>query len=174
VSERTYWQMIRDLVEAGRDMGQPKHQIRAAIVDRVHSAHEAGEPWAIDTLTRWSESGADADYTKVSKDANSVTYIRADGRRIRKTVSYSRPKRSVEDGAVVGRQMQAWWAMTRPAVEELRRELVGQGERLAEIVVALDQILAAMDQHPNCATVREAWEAEGHSIDEIDLGEAVA
>lgn len=174
MSEHIYWQMIRDLVESGRDAGLPRHQIRASIVHKVHAADAAGEPWAAETLTRWCDTGADDDYGKVYKDANSVTYIRADGRRVRKTVAYSRPKRSKEDGAIVGRQMQAWWAMTRPAVEELRREIAGQAERLIDIITALDLLIEAMDRHPDARTAREAWEADGHSVDEIDLGDVAA
>lgn len=123
---------------------------------------------------RWELAGAAADYTRVFKDANSVTYIRRDGRRVRKTVAYSRGMRSSASGEVIGRQMQAIWAMSRPAAEALRREMAELGERIADVVVALDLILAAWDEHPECRTARAAWEANGHSIDEIDLGEIAA
>lgn len=170
MSEHTYWQRVRDLVEAGDDAGRPKHAIRQEIVHQVHAAYADGEQWAADVLTRWSESGADADYTKVNKDRNSITYIRADGRRVRKTVSYSRPKRDVLSGQIVGRQMQSWWGMSRAAVAELRAEMAQQSERVADVVAALDLLLAAMDRHPGLSA-REAWEADGHDIAEIDLAE---
>lgn len=173
MNENTYWQMVRDLVESGDAAGRPKHEIRQEIVHHVHAAHADGEEWAADVLTRWSESGADADYTRVNKDRNAVTYIRADGRRVRKTVAYSRPKRDAMSGAVVGRQMQAWWAMSRAAIEELRNEMAQQADRVADVVAALDLLLAAMDRHPECTTAREAWEAAGHHIGEIDLAEVV-
>jgi len=170
VTEHPYWQRVRDLVESANAQRRPKHEIREEIVHLVHVAEHAGEPWARDVLIRWASEGADADYTKVFKDLNTVTYIRADGRRTRKTVAYSRPTRSAESGEIVGRQMQAWWGMSRAAVAELRRELVEQDERLRDVIAALDRLLAAMDAHPNCATAREAWEADGHDVDEIDLG----
>ncbi len=174
MSEHTYWQMVRDLTETADSDSQPKHEIRQDIVHRVHTAYAAGERWAAETLTRWSESGADRDYTRVNKDRNAVTYIRADGRRVRKTVAYSRPKRDVLSGQIVGRQVQAWWGMSRAAVEELRDEMFQQSGRVADVVAALDLLLAAMDRHPQCATAREAWEADGHDIAEIDLAEVAA
>lgn len=174
MSEHEYRQLVRDLVESGHDGLRPKHEIREEIVHRVQVAADAGEVWATNTLTRWETEGADRDYTAAFKDLNTVTYVRANGRRVRKTVGYSVPMRSKDDGAIVGRQMQAWWGMSRAAVEELRREMYGQGRRLAETVVALDQLIAAWDEHPECVTAREAWEAAGHDVSEIELSEVAA
>lgn len=169
MTEHTYWTHVRDLVETGHEQNRPKHEVREEIVHLVHSAELAGEDWAGETLTRWAVAGADADYTKVFKDQNTVTYIRKDGRRIRKTVGYSRPMRQADSGEVIGRQMQAWWGMSRAAIRELRGELVEQGERLADVIAVLDHLIEAMDRHPNCSTAAEAWEADGHSLDEIEL-----
>src|SRR5688572_22539807 len=100
MTESQYWQMVNDLVATGHDAGRPKHDVREEIVHRVYAAAEAGEPWAVDTVARWSRDGADADYTRVHKGLNSVTYIRADGRRMRKTASYSRPSRATDSGEI--------------------------------------------------------------------------
>lgn len=170
MTEHNYWPQVRDLVESGNEQRRPKHDIREQIVHLVHAAHSAGESWAADVLARWEAAGADADYTKVFKDLNTVTYIRADGRRVRKTVAYSRPMRSQVSGEIVGRQMQAWWGMSRAAILDLRREVVEQSVRLSDVIAALDALLSAMDRHPECATAREAWEADGRNVDEIDLG----
>jgi hypothetical protein len=171
MSESRYWNQVRQLVDSGYAQGRPKHEIREEITHLVQAAHADGEHWAAETLMRWERDGADDDYTRVFKDMNTTTFIRADGRRTRKTVAYSRPRRSAESGEIVGRQMQAWWGMARPAVEALRHELSAQGDRIADSVAGLDRVLAAMDRHPECATAREAWEADGRSVDEIDLGE---
>ncbi len=169
MSEREYWQMVRDLAGSNEDSDTTKREIGAGIVHRVHAAHAAGQHWAADVLTRWSERSAAADFTRVVKDRNSVTYLRADGSKVRKTTAYSRPVRSVETAEIVGRQMQAWWEMSRAAVEMLRQEIFEQGERLADVLTVLDQLLAAMDRHPQCLTVRDAWEMDGRSLGEIDL-----
>lgn len=174
MTEHAYWQRVRELVQSGQDERRPKHDIREQIVHYVHSANAAGEAWAADVIGRWESAGADADYTRVFKDMNTITYVRADGRRMRKTVAYSRGMRSRASGEIIGRQMQAWWGMSRAAILELRRELYGQGERIADAVAALDQLLAAMDRHPDCATARDAWEADGRSVDEIDLSAVAA
>jgi len=170
MSENTYWSKVRELVQSGQDARRPKQDIRAEIVHIVEAAEATGEQWAYETLARWLEAGADADYTKVFKDMNTVTYIRRDGRKVRKTVAYSRPQRSRADGEIIGRQMQAWWGMSRAAVEELRREMAEQQDRLSDVVAALDALIEAMDRHPECDTALAAWQMDGHSPDEIDLG----
>jgi hypothetical protein len=169
VSENEYWALVRELVTDGHEAGQTKRDLSEKIAHLVQTADAAEEPWAADVLTRWIVAGAGDDYSKVFKDQNHVTYIRADGTRTKRTVGYSRPQRSKETGAVVGWQMQAWWFMSRAAIEELRLELLGQGVRLADVVAALDLILSAMDRHPKAKTACEAWLADGHSVDEIDL-----
>lgn len=174
MSEHNYWNRVRDLVESGYDSGLPKADISEQIVHMVQSAEADGEQWAYDTLTRWAKSGADADYTKTFKDMNTVTFIRRDGRKVRKTVAYSRPQRSEADGEIVGRQMQAWWGMSRAAIAELRAEMADQRDRLSDVVKLLDALLEAMDRHPECATAAEAWQADGHSLDEIEIGEVAA
>lgn len=173
MSESTYWDQVRRLVESGQEDRRPKHEIQEAIVHLVHAAHADGEVWAGDVLTRWSTAGAGTDYTKVYKDLNTVTYIRADGRRVRKTVAYSREMRSTVSGEIVGRQMQAWWSMSRAAIAELRNDMARQADQLGVVVEALDRLIAAMDRHPECTTAREAWEADGHDVAEIDLAEAI-
>lgn len=164
-----YWAMVRDLAESGHEQSIPKHELTDQIVANVHAAGNRGEEWAADVLARWDAAGADGDYTKAFKEMNTVTFIRADGRRQRKTVAYSRPMRSKEDGVIVGRQMQAWWGMTRAAIAELRAELADADERMRDIIAMLDRVIAAMDRHPECDTAAEAWQADGHDLDEIDL-----
>ncbi|WP_344286954.1 hypothetical protein [Streptomyces synnematoformans] len=169
MSEHAYWTRVRELVDDGHAAGRPKHEVSADIIHFVEAAADDGDHWAHETLARWAAAGADADYTRSFKDLNTVTYIRANGRRTRRTVAYSRPQREKSSGVIIGRQMQAWWGMSRPAIKELRREMFAQRQAIDDVVDALDQLLAAMDRHPRCATAREAWEADGHSITEIDL-----
>lgn len=169
MSENEYWVQVRALVESRHSAGRTKREISEEIVHLVHTAHAVGEVWAAEVLTRWNAAGAAEDYGHIFKDLNTVTYIRGDGQRVRKTVGYSRPKRDKESGAIVGWQMQAWWGMSRAAVAELRQEMFAQGERLSDVVAALDQLLSAMDRHPDALTARDAWEADGRDVGEIEL-----
>lgn len=164
-----YWAMVRHLVDSGQEQSIPKRRLTEQLVANVQAAYAEGEQWAVDVVARWASGGADEDYTKVFKEMNFVTFIRADGKRQRKTIAYSRPMRSKEDGAIVGRQMQAWWGMSRAAIAELRAELTDADERMRDIIAMLDRIIAAMDRHPQCATAAEAWQADGHELGEIDL-----
>jgi len=169
VKGEQYWAMVRHVVGSGQERSIPKHQLTDLIAANVAQAYEDGEEWAADVMARWAADGAAEDYTKTYKDMNFVTFIRADGRRQRKTTAYSRPMRSKDDGVIVGRQMQAWWGMSRAAIAELRAELADADERMRDIIAMLDRIIAAMDRHPQCSTAAEAWEADGHELDEIDL-----
>lgn len=171
MTNEKYWTAVRRLVESGQEDQKPKHAIAESIAAEVREAAHSGDQWAIDVLDRWIRDGAAEDYTKVFKDMNTVTFIRADGRRARKTVAYSRPMRSKEDGAIVGRQIQAWWGMSRAHVFELRNELAEQDERLLDVISMIDRLIVAMDRHPECATAAEAWQADGHDLDEIDLSD---
>lgn len=173
MSESKYWQIITDLVSAGADERKPKHEVAEDIITQVHTAHAQGEPWATEVIARWDRDGASRDYTDVHKKLNSVTYITRDGRRKRKTASYSRTARSAESGEVIGQQLQVWWGMSRAALYELRTDMADQVDRLSLVVEAIDQLIEAMDRHPECETAREAWEADGRSIAEIDLSEAI-
>jgi len=173
MSESEYWSRVRGLVRAGDDEGRPKSDVSAEIVHLVEAAEQSGEHWAYETLSRWIEQGASRDYTAVHKDMHSVTYIRRNGQRVKKTVSYSRPKRSDEDGQIVGRQMQAFWDMGIDEVTVLRQEVADQRGRLSDVVSGLDRLLDTMRRHPG-ATAGEAWTREGHSLDEINLGEVAA
>lgn len=168
MSENIYRQKVADLAAA---QTTPKHEIVAELIEMVHHANAAGEYWAAEVLCRWDRSGADADFTAAHKALNSITYIRADGRRVRKTTSYSRPTRSESSGEIVGMQMAAWWDMDRNELVMLRKDIGSQTDRLGDVFDALGQVIDAMDRHPDCGTAREAWIAEGRSLAEIDLGE---
>jgi hypothetical protein len=171
VSEHTYRQHIVDLIGAGQQDAEPKRLIVEEIVNHVEAALAAGEPWAQSVAARWALAGAAKDYTDAFKALNSTTYIRADGRRVRKTVAYSRTRRDEASGQVVGQQMQAWWSMSRYQLMDLRRDITEQRDRLDDVVTALDQVIAAMERHPYCVTARDAWLADGRDLDEVDLSE---
>lgn len=168
MSEHVYKQRVVDLAAA---QAGPKHEIVAELVEMVHRGLAAGEHWAVEVASRWDRTGADADYTAAHKALNYVTYIRGDGRKVRKTTSYSRPTRSEDSGEIVGMQMQAWWDMSRNELVMLQTDMRSQTTRLADVVEALGQVIDAMDRHPECETAREAWSADGRSLSEIDLGE---
>lgn len=171
MSAPEYWQIVNELVEAGAYEARPKHEVREDIVHQVTAAAAAGERWAIETVTRWELDGAAADYTRAFKNMNTTTYITRGGRRVRKTVAYSRPTRDAVTGEIIGQQMQSWWCMSRGAIAHLRNDLANQANNLEDAVAAVDQIIEAYDRHPHCATAREAWEADGRSTDEINLEE---
>lgn len=171
MSEHIYRQWVADLASRA---DRPKHELRPLIVDYVLNAHAAGEPWAVEVLTRWDSEGADRDYSDAHKALNSITYIRADGRKVRKTTSYSRPTRSPESGEIVGQQMQAWWDMDRNELVALRSDMESQSDRLTDVVKAISRLIDALDRHPEISTAKEAWLAEGRSLEEIDLNGRVA
>lgn len=164
--ESAYRQMVADLAATGDLLND---EIAAQIANTVHAAHAAGEPWADYVLQRWDTAGASKDYREAYKELHSVRLHTRDGRVVKKTIAYSRPKRSAESGEVVGTQLQSFWLMRRPEIEDLLRDIATQKTRLAEVIETLQEVLAVMDRHPECETACDAWLAEGRGLDEIDL-----
>lgn len=147
---------------------------RDELIDAAQVAAEDGEYWAISALRRWAERGADADLNKAIKNLNPATIVRTNGTRVRATAAYSRRIVDKDTIRVIGQQILLFWDMTQPEVAHLRADLAGQRDVIDVRVEALDRILAAMDRHPDQSTARDAWEADGRSVTEIDLGEAEA
>lgn len=171
MSEHTYRQMVADLASSGHAEGRAKRDIRDEIVRMVDLAANTDAPWATSVLDRWATEGAERDYEEAHKSLNVTTYIRADGRRVKKTTSYSQPKRAAETGDVVYVQATFWdWTLEELTLK--RDEMLAQEERLADVVQAMNQLIDAWKLHPEAQTAREAWESAGHSVNEIDLSEA--
>lgn len=166
MSEHIYRQFVADLAANGQ---RPKAELRSDIIGYVHHGYAQGEPWATEVLARWEAAGADADYTAAHKALHSVTYIRGDGRRVRKTTGYSRPIRSAESSEIIGYQMQSWWDMDLNQLVLLEADLERQHEQLNDSRAAVRAAREALQRHPECGTAREAWLAEGRSLAEIDV-----
>lgn len=172
MSEARYWQILNELASESPEM--TNNALADLIIGRVEAADAADEYWAAETLTRWALEGARRDYNNVHKKVHGVMCITRGGRRVRKTTSYSRPIRSDDSGEIIGYQLQAWWGFGRVQLLELRRDIAEQIERQNDSLEAIDRLIAAMERHPDARTARDAWEADGHSVSEIDLGEAAA
>lgn len=173
MSETEYRQLVAQLAAAGHSQRRTKRDIREEIVHRVSTALDDGEPWALEVVQRWQCAGAEADYERAHRELNTTTYIRRDGRRIRKTVSYSRPKRSGEDGSIVAWVQDSFWDYDLPTIINKRSDLAAQGALLMESAAAFDLVIEVMLSHPGCKTAREAWLADGRDLAEIDLNQAV-
>lgn len=147
---------------------------RDELIAAVESAAVDGEYWALATLRRWAERGADSDLNKAIKNLNPATIVRTNGTRVRATAAYSRRIVDKDTIRVIGQQILLFWDMTQPELLHLRADLAGQRDVLDVRVEALDRVLSAMDRHPDKKTARDAWEADGRSITEIDLNEAAS
>jgi hypothetical protein len=173
MSEHRYWTIVSDLARIGHVTGRPKGEISTEIIGKVHEAAAAGEHWAVETLARWAREGASRDYTRSHGSLNTTTYVRANGRRVRKTTSYSLPKVDSKTGDVVGHVQASFWDYEKAPFTSKRAELAAQEERISDVVAAMDQVLDAWKRSPDSKTARIAWEADGHTTTEIDLAEAV-
>lgn len=173
MSEHRYWTIVSDLARNGHAAGRPKADISGEIVAKVRTAATDGEHWAVETLARWARESAARDYTRSSRTLNTTTYVRANGRRVRKTTSYSLPKVDSKTGDVVGHVQASFWDYEQLPFTAKRAELAAQEERISDVVAAMDQVLDAWKRTPKAKTARIAWEADGHTTTEIDLAEAV-
>lgn len=173
MSESAYRQLVADLATDGHSAGRTKRDIREEIVHLVHVAYATGEPWALEVMERWQREGAERDYESAHTALNTTTYIRRDGKRVKKTTSYSTPVRTSDSGEIAYVQ-QSFWDYERAPFVGKRNEMAAQGARIADVVAAMDLVIAAWDRHPDAQTARDAWTADGRSLDEIDLNEDAA
>lgn len=166
---QTYAQHVLDVLIAGQRKELKNAEIAASIVAHVEANAAAGEPWAIVTMDRWAVEGASRDLKAADKAQHGVDLIRRDGRRYRTTVAYSRPKHNPVSAEITGYQMQAWWDMSYAQLSELYVDLQTQAQTLGDKAGAVSRVLDTMQRHPECLTARQAWEVDGHHVDEIDL-----
>lgn len=166
-----YRQMVADL--AASTNGEHKRELSKDIVAMVHRAYVRDQPWAADVISRWEREGAERDYERAHTALYTTIVIR-NGKRMKKTTSYSLPRRDEESGDVIHIQA-SFWDYERPEYVSKLNELMAQGARIDDVVAAMKLVLKSMDAHPGL-TARAAWEADGYSVDQIvlDRGEEVA
>ncbi len=129
----------------------------------------AGETWAQDRLYELARAALVKDIKDRRQAASVITFTDGAGRKRRMKTAVSRPQVDQESGESAGWQLVLAWDMTAEELNALLLDLQRSSREVRERITAVRALLDALAAHPECATAREAWQAEGRSLDEIDL-----
>lgn len=129
----------------------------------------AGEIWAQQALFEKARAALTKDIKEARQAASVITYTDAVGKKRRMKTAVSVPVRDDDSGDVEAFQLVLVWDMDAAALNALLADLQRQSREVRERITAVRALLDALARHPECATAREAWLADGRSVDEIDL-----
>lgn len=151
-------------------MSEESHTLLAGeFADVVLDAYAADEVWADSIVRTALHNYCRERLNEAHKQLHGVRAVMSSGRVRMVTASTIKRVRDEASGDIVGLQRAALWDFTRPELESELRELLSGRQELNDRIEVRRELLAAMDRHPECSTVREAWLADGRSLDEIDL-----
>lgn len=129
----------------------------------------AGELWARDRLYLLARAALTKEIKEQRQSASIVQFTDGAGRKRRMKTAHSRPLVNEDTGEVESFQLVLAWDMDAAALNALLAELQRSSREVRERIAAVRALLDALARHPECATAREAWAADGRSVDEIDL-----
>ena len=106
---------------------------------------------------------------KVGRQAGHVTTLVAGNRRAPVKTMPSQPLVSAESGEQLGWSLTDLWDMDADGLQELLRRQLKERQQVSDRIAVTRSLIAALAAHPECATARCAWLADGRSFTEIDL-----
>ncbi len=129
----------------------------------------AGEVWALSRLTDLARASLLKDIKERRQASSVVLFTDGAGRKRRMKTAHSRPQRDEATGEVTSWQLVLAWDMDAEALNALLLDLQRSHREAGQRVAAVRELLDVLARHPECATAREAWLADGRRLDEIDL-----
>jgi len=130
---------------------------------------DSDDPWARSKVEQAVTSLCIKALNDAHKDLHSVTVTLRNGRKRKVTSSSVRQVRNSRSGDIVGLQRADWWAYDLAGIEAELVTVMNETAESREREQVLRAVRDVMRAHPDCTTAREAWAAEGRSVDEIDL-----
>lgn len=129
----------------------------------------AGEVWARDKMFDLARAALIKEIKERRQAASIVVYTDGAGRKRRMKTAVSRPQVNRETGEVESYQLVLAWDMDAEALNAVLLDLQRSSREVRERINAVRALLDALERHPRCRTARDAWLADGRSVDEIDL-----
>lgn len=106
---------------------------------------------------------------KTQRQNGHVTTLVAGGRRSQVKTMPSKPLVSPDTGEQLGWSLTDLWDMTADDLAALLQRQLRERQSVSDRIAVTRRLLDALARHPDCATARQAWVADGRSLDEIDL-----
>lgn len=111
---------------------------------------------------------------KSQRQAGHVTTLVAGARRSRVKTMPSQPVVDDSTGEQLGWSLTDLWDMTHPQVQAQLYRWQRERQQVSDRIAVYRAVDRCMTAHPECATAREAWLADGRSTDKIDLSAGAA
>ena len=165
----TYPEFFAEFVERDEPHTVSATEAAAALLDLAL----AGEPWARSALFDKARASLVKEVKEARQAASTITFTDAVGQKRRLKTAVSRPHRDPLTGDVAV-QLDLLWDMDQAGLFDLLADLQRSSREVRQRVAAVRALLDALERHPECTTAREAWVADGRSVDEIDLSAGAA
>ncbi len=160
-----------DLLSAAikRMDNEPHTKIADDFAQSLIDLYRAGEQW-----TDGMVYGAVRDHcvralNRAHKEVHSIAGVTQTGRARRFTPSTSKPRRDARSGQIVSWQRTLLWNYGLDELEAHLAKLLTDRQELDERTALVRALIASMRRHPDCKKAIDAWQADGHSVDEVDL-----
>lgn len=161
----SYEAFIRDYI----DRSEPHTDTATDAARDLLAEARAGEPWALTKLFDLARASLVREIKERRAAAHVITYIDGNGKKRRMNAAVSQPVYDEKSGEVAHYNLVIEWDMDARQLNRLMAQLQNAATEVAERRSAVRALLDALAAHPECATARDAWLAEGRSLDEIDL-----
>lgn len=109
---------------------------------------------------------------KSQRQAGHTTTLVAGKRRAKVKTMPSRPLVSVDTGEQMGWNLSDLWDLNLTDLGALLQRQLRERLSVSDRIIVTRRLLACLERHPECATAREAWLADGQSLTEIDASAA--
>lgn len=141
------------------------HDLLALALTGEEGAAEAVRSRLRDALTR---------EIKAQRQSGHVTTLVAGKRRTRIKTMPSKPLVSVDTGEQMGWSLTDLWDMTNDELAALLQRQLRERVSVGDRITVTRRLLDALLRHPKAKTARDAWAADGRSIDEVNLSAGAA
>ncbi len=167
----TYQSFLRPFVER---QAEPHTLTADEARDALLTAAADGEEWAATVVSEAVRARCLRNIKEQRQAPHRAAFTDARGRKRTVNTAVSLPVRDEASGDVIAHQLVIEWDM---GAEQLNAVMARLSQAALEVrgrVQVARALLDSIGRHPKAKTAREAWLADGRSIDEIDLSAGAA
>lgn len=161
----SYDQFISEFVDRAEPHTVSADDAAASLLDLAL----AGEGWALQHVYADLRAMELKNIKQRRQAASVVTFTDGSGRKRRMNTAVSRPQFDRATGELKSWQLVLAWDMDAAALNAHLLILQRESLEVRDRINAVRALLDALARHPECATARDAWAADGRTVAEIDL-----
>lgn len=167
----TYQSFLRPYVER---QAEPHTLTAEQAADALMKAFSDEQPWAVAVVREAVRARCLRNIKEQRQAPHRAEFVDSKGRRRSVNTAVSLPVRDVGTGDVVAHQLVIEWDMDAARLNDVLVRLSRDAREVRGRIQVAQALLAALSRHPECKTARQAWIADGRSINEINLSTAGA